>query len=355
MIAARSWRDAGRKLRRVPAGCAVAALLLATVAAGAALAAAPPAVEAEHAIVVSAQHDASEAGVRILQAGGNAIDAAVAVGYALAVVDPCCGNIGGGGFMLIHRADGHDTAINFRETAPAAATAGMFLDAGRQADREASLNGYRAVGVPGTVLGLDRALSEYGILPRRGDGAGDRAGARRLCAGPGAMQRSSRPRPVGSPPIPPRRAFSAAGRHALRAGRPPDPARSRRDLELDRRDRAPMRFIAARSPQAVAEAAAAHGGLLTEEDFAGLHGHRGAAGQLRATAAMWCCRRRRRVPAARSCARCSMCSPAGISRRSASARRASLHLMVEAMRHAYLDRNSVLGDPGLCPRTRAHC
>ena len=119
-----------------------------------------------HGMVVTAQHEASDVGRQILAAGGNAIDAAVAVGYALAVVDPCCGNIGGGGFMLIHRADGHDTAINFRETAPRAATAGMFLDAGGNPIREASINGYRAVGVPGTVLGLDRALTEYGHLNR---------------------------------------------------------------------------------------------------------------------------------------------------------------------------------------------
>ena len=86
-----------------------------------ALAASRPAVEAQHGMVVSSQHYASEAGLRILQQGGNAIDAAVAVGYALAVVDPCCGNIGGGGFMTIHLADGRETFINFRETAPAAA------------------------------------------------------------------------------------------------------------------------------------------------------------------------------------------------------------------------------------------
>src|SRR5690348_2228917 len=91
-------------------------------------AASPPAVEAEHGMVVSAHRLASEVGVRMLQAGGNAVDAAVAVGYALAVVDPCCGNIGGGGFMTIHLADGRETFINFRETAPTAATATMYLD-----------------------------------------------------------------------------------------------------------------------------------------------------------------------------------------------------------------------------------
>ena len=140
--------------------------LCAAFAAVTAQAASAPVVEAEHGMVVSAHRLASEVGVRILQAGGNAVDAAVAVGYALAVVDPCCGNVGGGGFMTIHLADGRETFINFRETAPMAATAGMYLDAeGRQID-DLSRHGYRAAAVPGTVMGLDRAAAEYGGLPR---------------------------------------------------------------------------------------------------------------------------------------------------------------------------------------------
>ena len=124
------------------------------------------AVEAEHGMVVSAHRLASEIGVRILQAGGNAVDAAVAVGYALAVVDPCCGNIGGGGFMIIHLADGRETFVNFRETAPMAATATMYLDVeGRQID-DLSRHGYSAVAVPGTVMGLDHAAAKYGRLTR---------------------------------------------------------------------------------------------------------------------------------------------------------------------------------------------
>jgi gamma-glutamyltranspeptidase/glutathione hydrolase len=126
----------------------------------------PAAVEAEHGMVVAAHRLASEAGVRVLLAGGNAVDAAVAVGYALAVVDPCCGNIGGGGFMTIHLADGRETFINFRETAPMAATATMYLDTeGRQID-DLSRHGYRAAAVPGTVMGLDHAGAKYGRLPR---------------------------------------------------------------------------------------------------------------------------------------------------------------------------------------------
>src|SRR5579863_3462116 len=98
------------------------ALLVAAAACAAStgLAAPAPQAEGEHGMVVTAQHEASTVGLGILAAGGNAVDAAVAVGYALAVVDPCCGNIGGGGFMLIRRADGAESVINFRETAPAA-------------------------------------------------------------------------------------------------------------------------------------------------------------------------------------------------------------------------------------------
>ena len=108
-------------------------------------ASAPP-VEAAHGVVVSSQRLASEIGAEVLREGGNAVDAAVAVGYAQAVVNPCCGNIGGGGFMVIHLAkDNRDVFINFRETAPAAATKTMYLDAAGQPIPGASLNGYRAV------------------------------------------------------------------------------------------------------------------------------------------------------------------------------------------------------------------
>src|SRR5947207_12613953 len=144
--------------------CFVLLLLLRSAAPG--IAAPAATAEGERGMVATAQHEASEAGLQILRAGGNAIDAAVAVGYALAVVDPCCGNIGGGGFMLIRRADGHHTVINFRETAPRAATAGMFLDTAGNPVRDRSLYGYLAVGVPGTVMGLDRALTRHGRLGR---------------------------------------------------------------------------------------------------------------------------------------------------------------------------------------------
>src|ERR1700760_3870498 len=120
-------------------------------------AAAPLALESTQGMVVSAQHEASDVGAAILRQGGNAVDAAVAVGYALAVTHPCCGNIGGGGFMVIHFADGRNTFINFREKAPLAARADMYLDARGNPMSDKSINGYLAAGVPGTVKGLESA------------------------------------------------------------------------------------------------------------------------------------------------------------------------------------------------------
>jgi gamma-glutamyltranspeptidase/glutathione hydrolase len=125
-----------------------------------------PPVEGTHGMVVSAQRLASEVGLTVLKKGGNAVDAAVAMGYALAVVHPCCGNLGGGGFMLIHLARGEDVVLDFRETAPLAATRDMYLDASGKPMPAASTRGYKAVGVPGTVYGLDMALRRYGTMSR---------------------------------------------------------------------------------------------------------------------------------------------------------------------------------------------
>lgn len=125
-------------------------------------------VHAPHAIVVSIDELASKAGAEIMQAGGNAIDAAVATGFALAVVYPQAGNLGGGGFMLLRMADGKTHFIDFREEAPAAATANMYLDAQGNVIDGASEYGYKAIGVPGSVAGLVYAEKKYGklTLPR---------------------------------------------------------------------------------------------------------------------------------------------------------------------------------------------
>ncbi|MBV4457814.1 gamma-glutamyltransferase [Pseudomonas sp. COR58] len=123
-------------------------------------------VAAENGMVVTAQHLATHVGVDVLKNGGNAVDAAVAVGYALAVVYPAAGNLGGGGFMTIQLADGRKTFLDFREKAPLAATANMYLDKDGNVIPDLSTRGHLAVGVPGTVSGMELALKKYGTKPR---------------------------------------------------------------------------------------------------------------------------------------------------------------------------------------------
>ena len=122
------------------------------------------AVRAAHGMVVTDEGLGSQAGVEILKRGGNAVDAAVATAFALAVVEPAAGNIGGGGFMLIRLADGKTTFLDYRETAPGKATRDMYIGKDGKLDEEASVIGYRSVAVPGTVAGLELALNTYGTL-----------------------------------------------------------------------------------------------------------------------------------------------------------------------------------------------
>jgi len=123
-------------------------------------------VAAEHGMVVTAQHLASRVGVDVLKKGGNAIDAAVAVGYALAVVYPAAGNLGGGGFMTLQLADGRKTFLDFREKAPLASSANMYLDPAGHVIKGLSTTGHLAAGVPGTVSGMEWARVQYGTLGR---------------------------------------------------------------------------------------------------------------------------------------------------------------------------------------------
>src|SRR5262245_36603627 len=120
----------------------------------------------ENGMVVTAQALATRVGVDVLKQGGNAIDAAVAVGYALAVVYPAAGNLGGGGFVTLQLADGRKTFIDFRETAPLAATPDMYLDKEGKVIPGLSTRGHLAVAVPASAPGLDDALAKYGTLPR---------------------------------------------------------------------------------------------------------------------------------------------------------------------------------------------
>src|SRR5438552_10089752 len=121
-------------------------------------------VRAPHGIVASTNQIASNVGVKIMERGGNAVDAAIAVAFALAVTHPAAGNLGGGGFMMIRLKDGRTTAIDYREMAPAAATRNIYLEKnGNVIQGEGgSIEGYRAAGVPGTVRGMELALKKYG-------------------------------------------------------------------------------------------------------------------------------------------------------------------------------------------------
>src|SRR6266478_2714972 len=122
------------------------------------------AVRGTHGMVATDEELGSQAGVEILKRGGNSVDSAVAVAFALAVVEPAAGNIGGGGFMLVRLADGRTTFFDYREVAPGKASRNMYIKADGQLDEEASVIGYKSVAVPGTVAGLELALKTYGTM-----------------------------------------------------------------------------------------------------------------------------------------------------------------------------------------------
>lgn len=306
-------------------------------------AASPPAVEGARGMVVSANRLASEVGRDVLAAGGNAVDAAVAVGYALAVVDPCCGNIGGGGFMTLRRADGTEAFLDFRETAPAVARADMYLDPAGKPVADASLDGWRASGVPGTVAGLDHALTRWGSLPR----ATVMAPAIRLARDGFTLARPDTdilargtPRLSRDP---------EAARIFTKAGRPPEPGDRLVQPDLA----ATLEAIAATGPdafyrgataRAVAAAMAANGGTLTEADF--------AAYRPIERAPVRCAYRGHEILSAPppSSGGLTLCLVLNVLegwdlKATGWHSAATVHRMVEAMRHAYVDRNALLGDP----------
>src|SRR5215207_3741839 len=118
-------------------------------------------VRARRGMAVAMEAQAADVGVAVLQKGGNAVDAAVAMGFAMAATHPFAGNLGGGGFMLIRFADGRSTFIDFREMAPAKASRNMYLDARGELTKD-SVEGWRSSGVPGTVRGFQMATEKYG-------------------------------------------------------------------------------------------------------------------------------------------------------------------------------------------------
>src|SRR3954469_19578228 len=149
---------------RFPHRSLIAVLLVGLVSAASTCLGSTHPEHAEHAMVVSVHQIASRVGVEILQAGGNAVDAAVATGFALAVVHSPAGNIGGGGFMLVRMANGETHFLDYREKAPAAATRDMYLDAKGNVIKDMSTVGYRAIGVPGSVAGMVQAEKRWGKL-----------------------------------------------------------------------------------------------------------------------------------------------------------------------------------------------
>jgi gamma-glutamyltranspeptidase / glutathione hydrolase len=217
-------------------------------------------------MVVSDKAVASDVGAEILRKGGNAVDAAVAVGFALAVTQPSAGNIGGGGFMLIRMADGREVVIDYRETAPAASTRDMFLDEKGELGRD-SVVGFRASGVPGTVAGFAEALQRYGTLPWRDVVApGQRLAERGIVVTP-ALESSLR----GAASLLER--FPESKRIFLRDGRPYRVGENFRQPELARtlariRDRGPQEFYRGETARLLASDMKANGGLITLDDLA---------------------------------------------------------------------------------------
>jgi gamma-glutamyltranspeptidase / glutathione hydrolase len=332
---------AGRTASKVAwLASALAAVLVA--ASGLHAATLPP-VAARNGMVVAEQRRAAEIGVAILEAGGNAIDAAVAVGYALAVVHPCCGNLGGGGFMTIHLADGRDTFLNFREKAPLAASEAMYLDAKGDVVPGRSTRGYLAVGVPGSALGLDTALVRYGTMSR----AQIMAPAIRLARegfvlGQGDVDildsgvKSFAEEPNVA-------AVFLKGGMPYRAGDRLVQPQLAATLETLAKD-GPDALYRGKLGAAVVAASRAAGGILAEADFARY--------TVEETTPVRCTYRGLTIISAPPpssggttlCEILTILQPYPMAELGFHSAR-GIHLMVEAMRHAYVDRNAYLGDP----------
>ncbi len=224
-------------------------------------------VQGASGMVVSTNTIASEAGARVLAAGGNAVDAAIATGFALAVVDPRAGNIGGGGFMVVRFADGTSTAFDFREKAPLAAHPEMWLDANGEYSSDRHHRSHLAVGVPGTVAGFALAHNRYGgmewpdlvepAVRLAGEGFAVTPGLARSLSG--ALDQLGR--------YPASLAAFSRGGTPYQSGelwRQPDLSRT-----LERiRDQGRDGFYEGETARLIAEDMARHGGIITEEDLA---------------------------------------------------------------------------------------
>lgn len=300
-------------------------------------------VAAEKGMVVTAQHLATAVGVDILKRGGSAIDAAVAVGYALAVVYPAAGNLGGGGFMTIRFADGRKTFLDFREKAPRAASRDMYLDKDGNVIKGLTTSGWLAVGVPGTVSGLEYARKKYGTMTRKAliepaiklaeDGFTlEQGDVGKLAAATEDFRK-----------------FPATAAIFLNKGQPfiagqrlvqPDLADTLRSIKKHGTDG----FYKGKTGAAIVRASRAGGGIIDQEDLDRY--------TTRELAPIECDYRLYHVisappPSSGGVAVCEMLNileqyPL---RELGWGSAQALHYEIEAMRHAYADRNSLVGDP----------
>ena len=295
-----------------------------------------------HGAVATDQRLASETGLRILRMGGNAVDAAVAIGYTLAATFPAAGNLGGGGFMLVRLANGASHFIDFREVAPAAATADMFLDTAGAIVPGRSLVGPLAAGVPGTVAGLEYARSTYGTLARHellrdAIDAAERgfpltaADARVLHGEESALLQ-----------FPETAAIFARAGATLPAGaifRQPDLARTLRRIDVAGADGFYRGDVARDLSSAVRTA----GGIITEADL--------AAYRIVDRTPLSCRYRDTTIvtaplPSSGGVTMCEILGMLGNDRPAPPVRRfRNAHLELEAERRAFVDRNTQLGDP----------
>ena len=307
-------------------------------------AASPAPAKGENGMVVSAQHLATEIGVDVLKQGGNAVDAAVAVGYALAVAYPTAGNIGGGGFMTVRFKNGTSTFLDFRERAPLAATKTMYLDKAGNPVKGASLDGYLAVGVPGSVAGFEMAREKYGSMPRQdlmapaiklaregfelnqGDAATFAKGAQRLAMDPAAAAIFLKP--------------DGSAHHAGERLVQPDLAATLSAIS----DKGQDAFYKGKTAELIAAASQAKGGILSKADF-----EQYAVRELKPVTCTYRGYEIVSAPPPSSggtiiCEILNVLEGYPLSYLGAGSAD-TVHLMAEAMRYAYVDRNSALGDP----------
>jgi gamma-glutamyltranspeptidase/glutathione hydrolase len=309
-------------------------------------------VGAEHGMVVTAQHLASQVGVDVLRKGGNAVDAAVAVGYTLAVVYPAAGNLGGGGFMTIQLADGRKTFLDFREKAPLAARADMYLDSAGNVVKGASTTGALAVAVPGSVAGMEYALAKYGTR-KRGEliapaiALADRGF--RLERGDVDLLHTATEAFRNDPAS---AAVYLKNGQALEVG----------DRLVQKDLAKTLKLIAAHGAdgfyhgpvaQAIAASSQAGGGILGQADLDRY--------KVRELAPIECDYRGYHVvsappPSSGGVVICEILTVLeGYPLRDLGYRSAqAVHFQIEAMRHAYMDRNSYLGDPDFVKNPIAH-